>query len=1301
MMIGIALFSLVIMGIAAHYFFQTSAVMSIIINAERIHNIKYHKSIENFYRHLTTGDTSLLVIGFAELDSANHLAKTFSRSRIIMQEYSQEALTDSLMDAVPEAFNYKRSNAALLANRVKRLVAIGDSHIAKNLAIAGEGYKLGLEVKSIMMSNHDQQTVAQAEKLDKANQKMSAFFTDFASEISDLIDFARLILVVSIIIVVILLSTLTMTLTFFISNTISIPVLKVVDNIKDLARGDLTQKINIENRDEIGQLAHAANEMIDNLTSIARQANIIATGDYSADLKPRSDRDTLGMAIQQMTVSLRRMSAEDERQNWHKSGINDLNNLIRGDQEIKGLSKKLITFLCKYLQVEMGVFYLLDKQNNYFIQVAGYAFSRRKDISNIIKPGEGLVGQAAVENEILTLTEVPERYFPISSGLGHTVPRNVTVAPVSYQNEVIGVIELATLAEFSDKETEFLKVALENIGIAIHSAQTSNELKTLLEKTQLQAEELQVQQEELKQANEELEGQTRALRQSEATLQSQQEELRQTNEELEEQTKALKASEDSLQTQQEELRVTNEELEERTKDLEKQRDDIRLKNRELEKAQKEIKRKAADLEMASKYKSEFLANMSHELRTPLNSILVLSQMLSSNKGDNLNPKQIEFANTINSSGKDLLELINDVLDLSKVESGMMDVNAETVNMEQFTTDISRKFAHIAKNKGIDFHVILDKNTPSEIHSDPQRLMQIIKNFIANGIKYTEQGSVTVEISRPDKNKINSHGSIDPDKAVCFAVKDTGIGISKEKQKLIFEAFKQADGTISRKYGGTGLGLSISKNLAHLLGGEIHLESNEGKGSTFMLYLPENFTNGKSRQNEIITPEDSDDPETDDYIDDVSAKEINENKSMTIGKSRDFSSKSFDLLPSEDNIRDDRININKGDKIILIIEDDQNFAQILYDLAHERDFKCLLAKNGETGLHYADFYKPQAIILDIGLPGIDGWEVMERLKENPETRHIPVHFMSASEKNLEAMKMGAIGYLSKPASVDSINSAFSKIETTLSKSVRNLLIVEDDKVMRKSIVDLIDEENIKIKAVATGQEGIECLKSGDFDCMILDLGLRDISGFDLLEKIRKDPKIPRIPIIIYTGKELTREENTRLQKYADSIIIKGAHSPERLLSEATLFLHQVESKLPKSKQKILKMVHRKEEALSGKKVLIVDDDMRNVFALTSVLEEANMKVVVGRNGKEGLEQLEKNEDVNLVLMDIMMPEMDGYEAMQHIRVTQKNKKLPIIALTAKAMKDDREKCISSGANDYLTKPVDTDKLLSLLRVWMYN
>ncbi len=697
--------------------------------------------------------------------------------------------------------------------------------------------------------------------------------------------------------------------------------------------------------------------------------------------------------------------------------------------------------------------------------------------------------------------------------------------------------------------------------------------------------------------------------------------------------------------------------------------------------------------MASKYKSEFLANMSHELRTPLNSILVLSQMLSSNKTNNLNEKQIEFATTINSSGKDLLELINDVLDLSKVESGMMELNIDTVNLKQLCEDIRKKFAHVAKNKGLEFVINIDEGVPHSIQSDSMRLMQIIKNFISNAIKYTEEGKVEIDITQPDKSLNLSNSGLNHKDALSISVTDSGIGITKEKQNLIFEAFKQADGTTSRKYGGTGLGLSISKNLAQLLGGEIQLKSDEREGSTFTLIFPVGESK-KEKARDVSNLVAGVKP-----VPNSPAKEVKTTKTKKATKAN--KKKKVELPVVEDNVRDDRKNINKGDKIILIIEDDPNFAQILYDLAHDKDFKCLLAKNGETGLHYAEFYKPDAVVLDIGLPGIDGWEVMERLKENPETRHIPVHFMSASDKDMEALKMGAIGYLSKPASVDSINTAFNKIENTILKSVRKLLIVEDDDVMRKSIVDLIDAEDINIKGVESGREGIEQLKTGEFDCMILDLGLKDISGFNLLEKIRKDENIPRIPIIIYTGKELSREEEAKLQKYASSIIIKGAHSPERLISETTLFLHQVESKLPKDKQKILKMMHDKETTLTGKKIMIVDDDMRNVFALSSVLEEANLKVVVGRNGKEGLEQLNEHPDTNLILMDIMMPEMDGYEAMQKIREKAKFKKLPIIALTAKAMKGDKEKCIQSGANDYLTKPVDTEKLLSLLRVWMYN
>ncbi|MCF8368268.1 MAG: response regulator [Bacteroidales bacterium] len=1282
MMIGIAIFSLTALGLAAHYFYQTSRVMSIIINAERIHNIKYHRSIESYYEFLHTNDTLVLRNGLAELDTANQLAYIFSRSAQIIKSYSDNALADSLYCAAPESFNYKKTNAHLLVSRVKLLLAIENKPAIKCLEIAGEGAAIGKQVHAIISKSLQNSSTEQIHQLELTNEIMAGFFTSFASNVYEVIDFARRLLIWGIVLTVLILGSLTIILTTYISKTISRPVLKVMEQVKAMAKGDISNKITILNKDEIGQLAEAANEMIDNLDIITRQADIIATGDYSQELEPRSEKDSLGISIQKMTQSLRQMSAENKKENWLKSGLNELNDKMRGDLEIQPLANGVINFLCKYLSVEMGIIYFLQPEDHSFKQMASYAFSTRKKLTNIVKPGEGLVGQAIAEKDYITLTEVPDDYFPISSGLGNTIPKTITVIPIVYQQEVVGAIELASLNNFSVDELNFIKSVVENVGIAYNAARSRNEIQLLLSKTQQQAIELQGQQEELKQSNEVLEKQAQALKESESSLQAQQEELRQTNEELQEQAKALKASEENLQTQQEELRVINEELEERTQDLEKQRDDTRKKNIELEKAKQETQQKARDLELASKYKSEFLANMSHELRTPLNSILVLSQMLSSNKNNNLTDKQIEFASTINSSGKDLLELINDVLDLSKVESGMMELNIEQVKLSQLVEDINKNFGQIAIDKGLEFEVDLDQNLQENIQTDSMRLMQIIKNFTANAIKYTEEGSVKIKLGTPDEKLDLSNSGLKHKEAICISVSDTGIGINKEKQELIFEAFRQADGTTSRKYGGTGLGLSISKNLAQLLGGEIQLFSKNGSGSTFSLIIPQNKT--AKEQDKVKT--ESNKPVV---------------KIPVNGDSVDSMDKEISTAAQDDNVRDDRKNISKDDKIILIIEDDPNFAQILYDLAHEKDYKCLLAKNGETGLHYADFYKPDAIVLDIGLPGIDGWEVMERLKENPETRHIPVHFMSASDKNIEALKMGAIGYLSKPASVESINEAFNKIETSISKSVRNLLIVEDDDVMRKSIADLIDEENIYIVGVETGKEGINHLKSGDFDCMILDLGLKDISGFDLLEKIRKDNSIPRIPIIIYTGKELNRDEEAKLQKYANSIIIKGAHSPERLISETTLFLHQVESKLPKEKQKVLKMMHDKESTLSGKKIMIVDDDMRNVFALSSVLEEANLKVIVGRNGKEGLDQLNQHPDINLVLMDIMMPEMDGYDAMKEIRKQSRYKKLPIIALTAKAMKGDREKCIESGANDYLTKPVDTDKLLSLLRVWMYN
>ena len=877
-----------------------------------------------------------------------------------------------------------------------------------------------------------------------------------------------------------------------------------------------------------------------------------------------------------------------------------------------------------------------------------------------------------IDRKSRIIEEVPEGYLDIFSGMGKQKPGYLMIVPCLYNNVVEGVLEMGSLKPFDEFSIEYINLISESIAIAIQSSKNRTALQVLLTKQQMLMEELQIQQEELRQSNEE--------------LQVQQEELRQSNEELEAQTRELEASKENLQAQQEELRVTNEELSERTRAIENQREALRKKNDELEKARQDIEDKARELEQVSKYKSEFLANMSHELRTPLNSILVLSQILAQNKPQNLNEKQIKSAETIKSSGENLLVLINEILDLAKIESGKVDLHPEPIELTSLLSDLKETFLPIAEDKGLKLELILEKNLPADIHNDSLRLGQILRNLIANGMKFTEKGTVKLTISRPRNPELLQPKFLNRNDLIGFYVDDSGIGIQKEKQKEIFDAFRQADGTTSRRFGGTGLGLAISRNFARMMGGDILLDSNPGEGSSFLLLIPENITTD-------VKP----------FAIPVVEKAVEEpriKKAETVRYVETPVDHESPVGTEDYSIDDDRKNIKKGDTFLLIIEDDVSFSQIIYDLAHEKNFKCMIAPNGETGLHYADYYNPSAIILDIGLPGIDGWEVMKRLQENPHTRHIPVHFMSGSDKSLEALRKGAIGFLRKPVTVNEINDAFDKIEGLISKPLKKLLVVEDDEAMRLSINELIGEENIQIVSASKGQEALELLKTETFDAMILDLGLGDMTGYDLLQKIGKRNDAHKMPVIIYTGKELTREEEEKLQSYSDRIIIKGIKSPERLLAETTLFLHQVESNLPEEKQKMLRNLHPREDVMKDKSILIVDDDMRNVFALTSLLEDLGLKILIGKNGRDGIDKLRAN-NVDLILMDIMMPEMNGYEAMEEIRKDLKFRKLPIIALTAKAMPGDREKCIRAGATDYLTKPIDSEKLISMLRVWLYK
>jgi len=723
----------------------------------------------------------------------------------------------------------------------------------------------------------------------------------------------------------------------------------------------------------------------------------------------------------------------------------------------------------------------------------------------------------------------------------------------------------------------------------------------------------------------------------------------------------------------------------------------------VETARRALEDKAAQLSLSSRYKSEFLANMSHELRTPLNSLLILAKMLSDNKERNLSEKQVEYARTIHASGTDLLNLINEVLDLSKVEAGKIEIYAAEVPLASIEDYIERSFRPLAQQKGLEFTVVEEPELPESLNTDGQRLQQILRNLLANAFKFTERGSVTVRMgSVQNQQQFTNSVLLESSRVLALSVQDTGIGIPRDKHQLIFEAFQQADGTTSRKFGGTGLGLSISRELARLLGGEIHVDSAIGEGSTFTLFLPPNYR----EQPRLPLPEPSRSrissiPPGANGTNGTADEDDGESDGVFTRNAFGSVSSSLDDESMENELNDDRDVVQPGDRVLLIIEDDDKFAGVLLEMARERGFRCIATLRGDIGLALVHRYRPDAILLDLGLPVVDGLTVLDRLKHNRETRHIPVHILSGTGKRQRGMRLGAFAYLEKPVTKDALDQAFDSISQFLDNEVRNLLIVDDDEALRRSIEELIGQGDVSTVSVGTAEKALELLRERHFDCMVLGLGLPDMSSFDLLEKIKSEEGLRDLPIIIYTDQELTPEEDTRLKKYAETIILKDVKSPERLLDETALFLHRVEANLPEEKRRVLEELHSSDSVFFGKKVMVVDDDVRNIFAITSVLEANGMNVVFAENGKDGIVLLEQNQEVSLILMDVMMPEMDGYETMRQIRKNPEHRALPIIALTAKAMKGDREKCIAAGASDYITKPVDPDQLISLMRVWMYR
>jgi HAMP domain-containing protein/CheY-like chemotaxis protein/signal transduction histidine kinase len=1071
----------------------------------------------------------------------------------------------------------------------------------------------------------------------------------------------------------------------FMAANLTAQVRGIAGVVTAVANGDLKKKLTVAARGEIAALANTINEMTDTLAVFADQATTVARevgvegklggqasvpgasgtwkdltenvnqlaanlttqvraiaevatavtrGDLSRSIQveARGEVADLKDNINEMIRNLKETTQKNAQQDWLKTNLARFTRLLQGQRDLSAVTTLILSELAPLVSAHHGVFYMMDSQEHdaRLRMIASYGYRSSRKLPTSFLPGEGLVGQCALEKQRIWLTNVPRDYIQVSSGLGAAPPTNIVVLPILFEQQVKAVIEIASLDRFTETHLWFLDQLMESIGVVLNTIEANSRTESLLTQSQSLAQELQ---------------------------------------------------------------QTNLELAEKARLLSDQNIEVERKNREVEQAKLALEDKATQLALSSKYKSEFLANMSHELRTPLNSLLILAQQLSDNPDGNLSDRQIEFAKTIYGSGSDLLTLINDILDLSKIESGTVTLEVSEYRFRTLSGYVERTFRHMAEAKQLSFSVELADGLPMSMMTDTTRLQQILKNLLSNAFKFTSQGQVSLRIGMVRSGWSADHPNLSQaDAVLAFSVVDSGVGIAADKLQLIFEAFQQADGSTARKYGGTGLGLSISRELARLLGGEIRVESVVGSGSTFTLYLPYNrsgFVNYEQSQSQLQgSATDPDAAQTKQLVD------IHTEPSSP-------QSGADDLIDQHETATDDRLRIDPGDPVVLIVEDDMRFAGVLLDYAHEKSFKAVVTHNGNSALTLARDYLPAAILLDIDLPDIDGFTVLDRLKRDPDTRHIPVHVLTNLKERERALRHGAISYLHKPVSRDRLIEEFTRIQQFLARGKRSLLVVDDDRMQRDAIVELIGSSGVQTVPVGTAAEALDALKSTRFDCMVLDLNLPDMNGFELLDRIGDDAALRDLPVVVYTAKELTRKEVTRLKRYAKTIVVKDARSPERLLDETALFLHRSPASMPEVQRRMLHDISTEDSGLAGRKVLIVDDDLRNIFALSSVLERQQMKVLFAENGKDGIEVLEKDPTIEIVLMDIMMPEMDGYDTMRVIRSIPKFKSLPIITLTAKAMKGDRDKCLAAGASDYITKPVDVAQLLSMMRVWLYR
>jgi signal transduction histidine kinase/DNA-binding response OmpR family regulator/CHASE3 domain sensor protein len=990
---------------------------------------------------------------------------------------------------------------------------------------------------------------------------------------------------------------------------------------------DFTERMRLQKEleDKNAEIDHR----IQVIQGLAKQ---ISAGNYNIRLDGE-DSDALGSltgSLNAMAESLQYSFSLLADKEWQQAGLAQLNDKMVGEKSLETLADDILESLVEHTGSQVAAIYLLDQQSLHL--VGGYALDRslKKDLIGL---GEGLIGQAAEQKKQILLNDIPQGELTISYGTGKTTPKNVVAVPIVRYRSVVGVIELGSLTTYTPIQLEFLNAVSSNIGIAFQVAQNRKKLQEFLEETQAQAEELQAQ-------HSELEG---------------------LNAELEAQSQKIQTSEEELRVQQEELLHSNQELEERTSLLEERNQLILERNID-------IQQKAEQLEQSTKYKSEFLANMSHELRTPLNSILLLSKLMSENQ--ELEKEFIEYAEVIQSSGQGLLALIDEILDLSKIEAGKMKLEFSDVQLAEVATDLRLLFMPQAKNKLLNLEISVEESL-GVLETDKMRLEQILKNLISNAIKFTQQGEVRLAITEDRKSGV-----------IHFTVTDTGIGIPADKQSLIFEAFQQADGSTRRRFGGTGLGLSISKELARLLGGEIKLTSKENVGSEFTLSLPINRPAEQPDQDDVVKPQ-----------------ELKQLQPMVLEKVPER----FTVNRIPVDIADDRHNIGRADKVILIVEDDTSFAKTLLDFTRKRDYKGIVAVRGDTGIELAIQYRPLAILLDIQLPVKDGWEVMEELKSNPVTRRIPVHIMSSLQVKKESLLRGAVDFINKPVALEHMGQIFQKLEDALSRHPKKVLIVEENRQHAEALSYFLSNYSIHTQVANNVSDSVDALLEKEVDCVILDMGVPDQRAYETLETIKKTDGLENLPIIIFTGKSISKGEESRIKQYADSIVVKTAHSYQRILDEAGLFLHLVEASQPEIDDKRLASgrLGGLYEVLNNKTVLIADDDVRNIFSLTKALEQHKMKVLAATDGKEALQVLRENPTVDVVLMDMMMPEMDGYASTKEIRKIKAFQDLPILAVTAKAMMGDREKCIAAGASDYISKPVDIDQLISLLRVWLYD